>query len=146
MKFLGSSFFRALLLVVLLSSCAIQRSNSVSEVSGCVETEDLPAAGHCVHAELHRFRGGVLLAPGAYHLEDRKLLKDGLCFKFFADTGERMAIKTRDSDRVLIGGSVYVIAGDASTNLFVRHQRHRGADPGSEFSCERPLGGRLGSG
>ncbi len=72
-------------------------------------------------------------------MQERQALTNDRCFRFFADTGKRVAVKTRDSDRFLVGGSVYIIAGDASTNLVVRHERHRQAEPDATVDCEHPL-------
>lgn len=127
-----------LVLAVFLTGCASLRGDSVSEVSGCVVTAEPVVRGHCIHVELHQFRSGVLLAPGSYLLKEHQVLNDAMCFRFFAATGKRVAVKTRDSDRSIVGGRVYVTAGDASIDLVVHHQRYAQPDRGGSHSCERP--------
>ena len=141
MKPCGARFLVVFSCAAVLSGCAALGGRFVSEVSGCVEAVDVPDGDHCIRAELHRFRAGVAFAPGSYVMADQQPLSDGLCFRFLAPTGASVAVKTRDSDRVLIGGSVYVVAGDASSNLVVRHQRHPHAAAGEGHRCERPLAG-----
>lgn len=115
------------------------------DVRGCVELfGERPTAPDCIHVELHRFLPGRLHASGSYVLEERQKLGQSRCFTFSADVGERIAIKTRDSDRVLIGGRANVVVERGGNVVSIVHRRSLPAIENvpqgkTATSCDSPL-------
>ena len=110
--------------ILLLCGCASgPATKDLAVVSGCVEVIEPPPSPQCVIVELHEFRPGILWVPGSYvRIRHQPLAPDG-CFAFEVAHGREVSIKTRDSDRILVGGAEYVVAGQSSTGIAVSHGR-----------------------
>lgn len=142
MKSSASNAIIAILAAALATGCMTGAyKGTIATVSGCVESAGLTPGLGCTYVELHIFQPGLLTVPGSYVLSERQHLAPAGCFQFVASLGDKVSVKTRDTDRAIVGASVYVTAGEASTNLILRHTRHFRGDSGEgeQTACDIPL-------